>query len=84
MPTGILSWRLLCGPSLALGRGSASRGSSGWCTVRRVGCRHICQIALTYGMVGGISPTRVESCLWEGECRKVCRVFLVMIDARTD
>lgn len=45
---------------------------------RRFWCRYMCPIGMTYGAVGGISPLKVaynaESCLHEGECRRVCMV----------
>ncbi|MDR1854982.1 MAG: NapH/MauN family ferredoxin-type protein [Azoarcus sp.] len=76
-PTGILSRALIYGPGLALG----------WVALllvfevlwsRRVWCRYVCPIGLTYGVVGSISPLHVrfdvESCLHEGDCRKVCLV----------
>ncbi|MDR1462852.1 MAG: NapH/MauN family ferredoxin-type protein [Azoarcus sp.] len=76
-PTGILSRALIYGPGLALG----------WVFLllvfevlwsRRAWCRYICPIGLTYGVVGAISPLRVsfrlEQCLHEGDCRKVCLV----------
>jgi ferredoxin-type protein NapH len=76
-PTGILSRALVYGPSLALG----------WVLLllvfevlysRRAWCRYVCPIGLTYGMVGAISPLRVqyrlENCFHEGDCRKVCLV----------
>lgn len=76
-PTGILSRALIYGPSLALG----------WVFLllvfevvysRRAWCRYVCPIGLTYGMVGAVSPLRVEyrleNCFHEGDCRKVCLV----------
>ncbi|MDR1063162.1 MAG: NapH/MauN family ferredoxin-type protein [Azoarcus sp.] len=76
-PTGILSRALIYGPGLALG----------WVFLllvfevfwsRRAWCRYICPIGLTYGVVGSVSPLRVsfrlEPCLHEGDCRKVCLV----------
>ena len=76
-PTGILSRALIYGPSLALG----------WVLLllvfevvyaRRAWCRYVCPIGLTYGMVGALSPLRVEyrleQCFHEGDCRKVCLV----------
>jgi ferredoxin-type protein NapH len=76
-PTGILSRALIYGPGLALV----------WVGgllvyeiifIRRMWCRYICPIGLTYGFVGAVSPTRVtyslENCLHEGDCRKVCLV----------
>ncbi|HRF03486.1 NapH/MauN family ferredoxin-type protein [Accumulibacter sp.] len=76
-PTGILSRALIYGPSLALG----------WVLLllvfevvysRRAWCRYVCPIGLTYGIVGAVSPVRVEyrldKCFHEGDCRKVCLV----------
>lgn len=76
-PTGILSRALIYGPGLALI----------WVVLlllfeifysRRAWCRYGCPIGLTYGIVGSISPFKVqyhlENCLHEGECRKVCMV----------
>ncbi|MDR1350398.1 MAG: NapH/MauN family ferredoxin-type protein [Zoogloeaceae bacterium] len=76
-PTGILSRALIYGPGLALA----------WVALlllfeifysRRAWCRYLCPIGLTYGVVGALSPTRVvfrvEQCLHEGDCRKVCLV----------
>jgi len=76
-PTGILSRALIYGPSLALA----------WVLLllvfelvysRRAWCRYVCPIGLTYGMVGALSPLRVEyrleQCFHEGDCRKVCLV----------
>lgn len=76
-PTGIVSRALIYGPGLALV----------WVAgllvyeiifIRRMWCRYICPIGLTYGLVGAVSPLRVvynlENCLHEGDCRKVCLV----------
>lgn len=76
-PTGILSRALIYGPGLALI----------WVALlllfeifysRRAWCRYGCPIGLTYGLVGSISPFKVQyhlkDCLHEGECRKVCLV----------
>lgn len=76
-PTGIVSRALIYGPGLAMI----------WVLgllvyeiifIRRMWCRYICPIGLTYGFVGAVSPTRVvynlENCLHEGDCRKVCLV----------
>ncbi|MFA5628063.1 MAG: NapH/MauN family ferredoxin-type protein [Thiohalomonadaceae bacterium] len=76
-PTGILSRAIIYGASLALG----------WVAFlllyeifisRRAWCRYICPIGMTYGFVGLFSPLRVvyttESCMHEGDCRKVCLV----------
>ena len=76
-PTGIVSRALIYGPGLAMI----------WVLgllvyeivfIRRMWCRYICPIGLTYGFVGAVSPVRVkyslENCLHEGDCRKVCLV----------
>ncbi len=76
-PTGIISRALIYGPGLAMA----------WVIAlllfeilysRRAWCRYACPIGLTYGLVGSISPFKVqyhlESCFHEGECRKVCLV----------
>ncbi|CAA7615523.1 NapH/MauN family ferredoxin-type protein [Magnetospirillum sp. SS-4] len=76
-PTGIVSRALIYGPGLAMV----------WVLgllvyevvfIRRMWCRYICPIGLTYGLVGAVSPMRVkynlENCLHEGDCRKVCLV----------
>jgi len=76
-PTGILSRALIYGPGLALA----------WVFLlllfevfwsRRAWCRYVCPIGLTYGVAGSISPLsvrfKVEPCLHEGDCRKVCLV----------
>ncbi|PLX37843.1 MAG: NapH/MauN family ferredoxin-type protein [Hyphomicrobiales bacterium] len=46
--------------------------------IRRFWCRYICPIGFTYGLIGTTSPVKVqyklEHCLHEGECRKVCMV----------
>ena len=76
-PTGILSRALIYGPGLALL----------WVGLlllfeifysRRAWCRYGCPIGLTYGIVGSISPLKVQyhlvDCLHEGECRSVCLV----------
>ncbi len=76
-PTGIVSRALIYGPGLAMI----------WVLgllvyevifIRRMWCRYICPIGLTYGLVGALSPVRVryslENCLHEGDCRKVCLV----------
>lgn len=45
---------------------------------RRMWCRYMCPIGITYGLVGAISPTRVvfeaAECHHEGACRTVCLV----------
>jgi len=76
-PTGILSRAIIYGPGLALI----------WVGIlllievfysRRLWCRYVCPIGITYGVVGVISPLRirhnVKDCHHEGDCRKVCLV----------
>ena len=76
-PTGILSRALIYGPGIALI----------WVLTlllfeifwsRRAWCRYGCPIGLTYGLVGGISPFKINynlaNCYHEGECKKVCLV----------
>ena len=76
-PTGILSRALIYGPGLAML----------WVLLlllfeifysRRAWCRYACPIGLTYGLVGLITPLKIEyhleSCFHEGNCRKVCLV----------
>jgi ferredoxin-type protein NapH len=45
---------------------------------RRAWCRYVCPIGITYGLVGVVSPLRVQynmqSCHHEGDCRSVCLV----------
>lgn len=45
---------------------------------RRLWCRYLCPIGMTYGVVGSVSPVQVRydltKCLHEGKCRKVCLV----------
>jgi len=45
---------------------------------RRMWCRYLCPIGLTYGFAGAVAPVRVihnlEHCLHEGKCREVCLV----------
>jgi ferredoxin-type protein NapH len=76
-PTGILSRALIYGPGLAL-VWVAGLLAYEVIFIRRMWCRYICPIGLTYGFVGSISPVRVrynlENCLHEGDCRKVCLV----------
>ncbi|OJX72186.1 NapH/MauN family ferredoxin-type protein [Magnetospirillum sp. 64-120] len=76
-PTGIVSRAMIYGPSWAL-------------TIvvfllvlevfysRRLWCRYMCPIGITYAVVGAVSPLRVaytpQDCHHEGECRKVCLV----------
>ncbi len=76
-PTGILSRALIYGPGIALL----------WVLAlllfellvsRRAWCRYVCPIGMTYGLVGLLSPVRVQynvqACHHEGDCRKVCLV----------
>ncbi|RLA08539.1 MAG: NapH/MauN family ferredoxin-type protein [Gammaproteobacteria bacterium] len=76
-PTGILSRALIYGPTFVLL----------WVVFllmieilysRRMWCRYVCPIGLTYGFVGIFSIFRVNyninDCLHEGDCRKVCLV----------
>ncbi|HFD79774.1 MAG TPA: NapH/MauN family ferredoxin-type protein [Gammaproteobacteria bacterium] len=76
-PTGILSRALIYGPGVALV----------WVGLlllfeifvsRRAWCRYVCPIGITYGIVGLVSPLRVEynvvNCAHEGDCRKACLV----------
>lgn len=76
-PTGILSRALIYGASLALLWVLALLVFEVF-FVRRAWCRYACPIGLTYGVIGIFSPVRVkyrlENCLHEGNCRKVCLV----------
>ena len=76
-PTGILSRALIYGPGLALVWVGGLLAYEVF-FIRRMWCRYICPIGLTYGLVGSVSPVRVsynlENCLHEGDCRKVCLV----------
>jgi ferredoxin-type protein NapH len=76
-PTGITSRALIYGPGLALLWVLALLLFEIFVS-RRAWCRYICPIGITYGIVGLVSPLRVqynvESCHHEGDCRKVCLV----------
>ncbi|HXW63451.1 MAG TPA: NapH/MauN family ferredoxin-type protein [Burkholderiaceae bacterium] len=76
-PTGIVSRALIYGPGLALLWVLALLIFEVFFS-RRAWCRYACPIGLTYGMIGILSPVRVkyrlENCLHEGDCRKVCLV----------
>jgi len=76
-PTGILSRALIYGPGLAL-IWVAGLLVYEVIFIRRMWCRYICPIGLTYAFVGSISPVRLrynlDNCLHEGDCRKVCLV----------
>jgi len=76
-PTGIISRALIYGPGVALA----------WVATllvfeivwsRRAWCRYGCPIGLTYGLVGAVSPFKINynlnNCFHEGECKKVCLV----------
>ncbi|MGE5547988.1 MAG: NapH/MauN family ferredoxin-type protein [Solirubrobacterales bacterium] len=76
-PTGIVSRAMIYGPSLAL----VIVGVLLLLEVvysRRMWCRYMCPIGITYAVIGAISPVRVayrpEACHHEGACRKVCLV----------
>jgi ferredoxin-type protein NapH len=76
-PTGILSRALIYGPGLALVVVAVLLTIEIVYT-RRLWCRYLCPIGLTYGLVGAVSPLRVaytpDNCHHEGACRKVCLV----------
>jgi ferredoxin-type protein NapH len=76
-PTGILSRAIIYGPGLALILVGILLLLEVFYS-RRVWCRYICPIGITYGLVGSISPLRVKynikDCHHEGDCIKVCLV----------
>ena len=76
-PTGILSRALIYGPGVALLWVLALLAFEVLVS-RRAWCRYVCPIGVTYGLVGAISPLRVQynmhSCHHEGDCRKLCMV----------
>jgi ferredoxin-type protein NapH len=76
-PTGILSRALIYGPSIAL-LWVVTLLAFEVLVSRRAWCRYVCPIGMTYGLVGTISPVRVQynmqSCHHEGDCRKICMV----------
>jgi ferredoxin-type protein NapH len=76
-PTGILSRALIYGPGIALLWVLLLLAFEVFVS-RRAWCRYVCPIGVTYGIVGLISPLRVQytlkDCHHEGECRKVCMV----------
>ncbi len=76
-PTGILSRALIYGPGIALLWVLALLAFEVLVS-RRAWCRYVCPIGMTYGLVGAISPLRVQynmqSCHHEGDCRKICMV----------
>lgn len=76
-PTGIVSRAIIYGVGGAMGWVAALLLFEVFVS-RRAWCRYVCPIGVTYGLVGSISPLRVQydvkSCHHEGECRKVCLV----------
>jgi ferredoxin-type protein NapH len=76
-PTGILSRALIYGPSLALGIVFVLLALEVVYS-RRMWCRYMCPIGITYAVIGAVSPVRVvyrpRDCHHEGDCRKVCLV----------
>ena len=76
-PTGIISRALIYGPGIALLWVLALLAFEVFVS-RRAWCRYVCPIGITYGLVGTISPVRVQynmqSCHHEGDCRKICLV----------
>jgi ferredoxin-type protein NapH len=76
-PTGIVSRALIYGTGLAMLWVLALLVFEIFFS-RRAWCRYVCPVGLTYGVVGIFSPVRVkytlETCIHEGDCRKVCLV----------
>jgi ferredoxin-type protein NapH len=76
-PTGITSRLLIYGPSLGVLWLLALLAVEVLYS-RRAWCRYMCPIGLTYGVVGTLSPVRVqydlEKCFHEQDCRRVCLV----------
>ncbi len=76
-PTGILSRALIYGPGLALIWVLALLAFEVFVS-RRAWCRYVCPIGVTYGLVGVLSPVRVQyrvqDCHHEGDCRAICLV----------
>lgn len=76
-PTGIVSRALIYGPTWALGVVFILLAVEVFYS-RRMWCRYMCPIGITYAVVGAVSPLRVvyrpEDCHHEGACRKVCLV----------
>ena len=76
-PTGILSRALIYGPGVALLWVAALLLFEVFVS-RRAWCRYVCPIGMTYGIVGTMSPIRVQydvkDCHHEGDCRQVCLV----------
>lgn len=76
-PVGILSRAIIYGPTLAL------IWVAGLLVLeiffsRRLWCRYICPIGVTYAFVGSISPVQIKydlkDCHHDGACRQVCLV----------
>lgn len=76
-PTGIVSRALIYGPGVALVVVLLLLVLEVVYT-RRLWCRYLCPIGLTYGLVGAVSPLRIayrpQACHHEGACRKICLV----------
>jgi len=76
-PTGIISRALIYGPTVALIWVAFILVLETFYS-RRMWCRYVCPIGLTYGFVGTLSPLRVnyniKECHHEGDCIKVCLV----------
>ncbi len=76
-PTGILSRALIYGPGVALLWVLALLAFEVLVS-RRAWCHHVCPIGITYGLVGTLSPLRVQynmqRCHHEGDCHKICMV----------
>lgn len=76
-PTGIVSRALIYGPSMALAIVFVLLAFEVFYS-RRMWCRYMCPIGITYAVVGAVSPVRVsyrpQDCHHEGACRKVCLV----------
>lgn len=76
-PTGIVSRALIYGPTGALAIVAVLLAFEVFYS-RRMWCRYMCPIGITYAVVGAVSPLRVayrpQDCHHEGACRKVCLV----------
>ena len=76
-PTGIVSRALIYGPTAALAIVAVLLAFEVFYS-RRMWCRYMCPIGITYAVVGAVSPLRVVyrplDCHHEGACRKVCLV----------
>ncbi len=84
-PTGIISRALIYGPGIGMAWVAALLIFEVLFS-RRAWCRYLCPIGLTYGMVGSISPFKVEhtlsNCHHDGACREVCMVPHVLNPTR--